>query len=57
MIRIRGWWLGRAHKFGLSSVRWPFHVTNNRERKREQDEKLDDDRVAYSPPMDLAIEQ
>jgi hypothetical protein len=56
MIGIRDRWPGSAHKFGLSSIGWPFHVTNNRDGKREQDQKLDDHRFAYSAPIDLAIE-
>jgi hypothetical protein len=55
IIRIGRRWFGRAHEFGLSSIRWPFHVTNNRERKREQDEKLDHHCGGYSPPTDAAV--
>jgi hypothetical protein len=55
IIRIGRRWFGRAHEFGLSSIRWPFHVTNNRERKREQDEKLDYHCGGYSPPTDAAV--
>jgi hypothetical protein len=48
-------WVGRAHEFGQIDGRWPFHVTNNRERKREQDEKLDHRCSGYSPPTDAAV--
>src|SRR5713101_3041880 len=55
IIRIRRQWFGRAHEFGLRTIRCPFHVTNNRERKREQDEKLDHHCGGYSPPTGAAV--
>ena len=57
MVRIRCRWLGRAHEFGNGNFRRPFHVTDNRQRKCEQDDKLNYHGSAYSPPLDLIIEQ
>jgi hypothetical protein len=44
-----------AHELSLIGVRRPFHVTNNRKRKHEQDEKLDHRCGGYSPPTDAAV--
>src|SRR3954471_649234 len=47
---------GRAHEFGHRSVRGPFHVTNNREPKCNDGEKLQRHCGSCSSPTELGAE-